>query len=248
MIQLEYLRVRWRIVVIFALLVAGGVLIIISAGHSHVDVNGQEAHVGQIPLAAIIFGAGFLAAAVAAFLASLNSLVDTLPSLWTKPVARERMAITIMAVDLLALLVLWMGTIAIVLATLAGLGAINHVFVDPLASAAVWLGLGTAFMCYGNVQALTAWNQGRGGMIAGITWGSYFVLALLGTAPLQGILHNVVMALNVLNPLAYYGITSHNNDMQAVFKFDDTIKVFVVFAIGIIGCAIGVFGWKRMEI
>jgi hypothetical protein len=114
--------------------------------------------------------------------------------------------------------------------------------------AAIWLGLGAALMSYGNAQALTSWHQGKGGMIAGIAWGSYFVLVILGASPLQGVLHEIVMALNVFNPLAYYGISSHNNDVQALFKFDDTVKTAILFTIGIAGCAIGTFGWKRMEI
>jgi hypothetical protein len=56
------------------------------------------------------------------------------------------------------------------------------------------------------------------------------------------------MALNVLNPLAYFGTSSHNNEMQPLFVFQDSFKVAVVFAIGIAGLVIATFGWKRMEI
>jgi hypothetical protein len=248
MIQLEYLRVRWRVVIYLAVILAAVVLAQISSGHSHAEVDGQEVHADSIPLAALIMGSGFVASAFGAFLASLNALDDTLPNLWTKPVPRERMAISIIAVDLLAILAVWAGTFALVLVAFAGLGLMSHLFVDPMASGAVWLGLATAFMSYGNVQALTAWHQGKGGMIAGIAAGSYFVLVILGGAPLQGILHNLVMTLNIFNPLAYLGISSHNNEAQALFKFNDDVKVAIMFVIGVAGCAIGVFGWKRMEI
>jgi hypothetical protein len=89
-------------------------------------------------------------------------------------------------------------------------------------------------------------------MVAGIAWGSYFVLVVLAIVPLSSVLHGIVMALNVLNPLAYYGISSseHGGDFssRALFTLAGSVKVAIVFGLGIVGCAIGTFGWKRMEI
>jgi hypothetical protein len=253
MLYLEFLRIRQRVVIILGLLAALVVLTLVSAGHAHVDVNGSHAEVGKVPLAALIFVAGFVAAAFGAFLgSSLNSLGESLPSLWTKPVPRVRMAISIIAFDLLAMLVVWAGTLTLELVTVAGLGLSGHLVVDPMVSAAVELGLGTALMCYGNAQAFTAWHQAKGGMVAGCAWGSYFVLVILALVPLSSVLHGIVMALNVLNPLAYYGISSSQHDgdfsSRALFTLDASAKVAIVFALGIAGCAIGAFGWKRMEI
>jgi hypothetical protein len=250
MVYLEFLRVRRRVVVLLAIVAALLALVVVSAGHANLDVNGQQQHVGNIPLAAIIIGAGFVAGAFANFLgASLNSFSDTLPNLWTKPVRREEMALRVIAVDLGAILVVWAGTLALALCAIAALRVYGHLQSDAMVPAAIWLGLGTAFMTYGNAQALTAWHQGKGGMVAGIAGGTYFVLIILAAAiPPTQLLHAIVMALNVLNPLAYFGTSSHNNEMQPLFVFQDSFKVAVVFAIGIAGLVIATFGWKRMEI
>jgi hypothetical protein len=250
----EYLRMRVRIAILVGIEVLVAALILLTTQHARIELDGRgqslNTMVKDIPVAAIFGIAGIVSTGMGAFLASLNSLSDTLPSVWTKPVSRERMALSIIGVDVLGLVATWIVSVLTGLAVVANLGLFGKLFYDYQATAIGLLGICAALMAYGNVQAATAWHRGRGGMIAGILWGAYFVLLVLAVTPISPALKDIVVALDTLNPLAYYGLDIHGSNVSSnsLFQLDMTVKTWIVLAIGIAGCAIGTFGWKRMEI
>jgi hypothetical protein len=252
MFYLEFLRARRPATVTLIVIAALALLIFVSissASHGNLEVNGEHPHVGELQFGWFAWFAGFVASIYAIFLgASVNGLGDSLPALWTKPVARERMSLSIVAVDLLTLVVVGIGVFALEMAVIAGLGLLGHLTGGEIIPDTIVLASCTVLMCYANTQALTSWQQGKGGMIAGMLLGSYFLLALLSKFPLTPVLHGTVYALNFLNPLAYYGASSENTQVHTAITLDSSLKVALEFTIAVIGLAIGTFGWKRMEI
>ncbi len=254
MVYLEYLRMRKRVVIYALVLAALTLLVIVSSHHSTVEVDGSKkslhSMVDGIPLSALLGIAGFVTLAMAAFITSINALSDSLPSVWTKPVPRERIALSVFSVDALAIVAFFAIAVAANLAVVASLGVFDRLVFDPQVVPVTLVGLGAAFMAYGNAQAATAWVLGRGGMIAGILFASYLVVIILSIAPLPPILHQIVSTLCIFDPNAYFALTIHNTtvDTQSIFALGIWYRVAIVFGFGIVGCALATFGWKRMEI
>lgn len=244
MAYLEFLRMRKRIVICATILASFALLILVSS-HNISGVNG-------IPLSALVAVAGFVTFLLASFLPSLNALSDSLPSVWTKPIARERIALSLFGVDALGLVAVFAITLVFVLVVLAGLGLLRSVTVDSQVFAVVLIGLGAAFMAYGSVQALTAWQLSRGGMIAGIAFGAYVLVPGLSMAPFPPMIHWIFSTLCIFDPLAYFSLTVHNHgsdvSTQSIFALGIWYRIAIVFAFGIAGLIIATFSWKRMEI
>ena len=81
---------------------------------------------------------------------------------------------------------------------------------DPEATLrSVCLALGGALMWYAVISGVAARLPGRGPLIAGLAWGVFPVLAGLFHAHSFPIwLHDVIYALNFLNPMAWLGGTT----------------------------------------
>jgi hypothetical protein len=58
------------------------------------------------------------------------------------------------------------------------------------------------------------------------------------------------MFLNVFNPLAYYGLNIDHNSVtnNSLFTLSIWLRIAILFAIGLAGCAFATVAWKRMEI
>ncbi|HMD01912.1 MAG TPA: hypothetical protein VKG44_03000 [Candidatus Baltobacteraceae bacterium] len=252
MIYVEFWRARnvlmWYAVGLLAIVA----LIVISMGHATVEVNDTKVAAPElIPLSLLLGLAAYAATIMATILgSSLSCLSDQLPNAWTKPESRERIALSFFVVDVAAIVLLFVLAVGCGLFVLLQAHMFAHLSLDAQALPVGLLGLGMALMWYGLAQAATAWRHGRGGMIAGLSWPAFLVLLVLASAPLPALLHGIVIALNVLNPLAYFGISSHNGnvDVESVFPFSLNGRIAIVYALGLAGCALAVFGWKRLEV
>ena len=244
MAYLEFLRMRKRVVICAAFLAASALLILVSPHHT----DGMVA----IPFSALVGAAAFVTLALASFIPSLNALSDALPSVWTRPIARERIALSLFGVDILGLLAVFAVTLAFEFIALAIFGFVGKVSVDSQVLPVFLIGLGAAFMAYGNVQALTAWQLNRGGMIAGITFGAYLLVPSLSLVPFPPAIHWIFSTLCIFDPLSYFSLTVHNQSSdvstQSIFALGVWYRVAIVFAFGLAGLIIATFSWKRMEI
>jgi len=215
---------------------------------------------GAIPLGIIIAGLAWCPMVLGTVLGvSLNRESDGVEMVWTKPFARERLALSYILVDLGAIVIAYLIAIAfvlLVLATLATSGHLHSLTVDGSVVRNFALGMGISFMYYALLQAATSWNPGRAGLVVGLSWALFFFLVIVSHVPLGPALHSIVVLLNYLNPLAYLSSIASNSssatmaDVQihTTNQLDYTTRLLLVWSIGIIAAAGAIFGWKRMEI
>jgi hypothetical protein len=126
--------------------------------------------------------------------------------------------------------------------------------VGPETGAIIALGLGVSFMWFALVQAVSAGVRGRGGIVIGISWAYFTILVGLSHAGfLPTAAHEIVMLLNILNPLAYMNsLTSHGDTLSAsvpntIFALDPWQSAAIVWTLGVAACAVATFNWKRLE-
>ena len=113
-------------------------------------------------------------------------------------------------------------------------------------------GLGAAFMWYGLLQALTSWNHAKGGLFIGLSWVYVAVLAPIATAlDLGPAFHAFAVAMNYINPLAYFAsITdnAHQVNVESLLGLPIGADIAISWSIGIVACAVAAYGWKRLEV
>jgi hypothetical protein len=234
-------------------------LISIHAPGSDVQMGGLSQHNGSLPLGALLAGLAWCPMILATvFGISLNRENEGVEMVWTKPVARERLALGYILVDLGAIAVAYLIALAFVMLVLATLGLTGAVFFDATVPRNFGLGLGIAFMWYGLLQAATSWNRGRAGMVVALSWGVFIVLAPLARIfPAGTWLHTLVVLLNYFNPMAYMSaISSHSAgatnfssiEVRSLNDLSFEVRFILVWTIGLVASAIAIFGWKRMEI
>jgi hypothetical protein len=207
----------------------------------------------RIPLGIILGLAGLIAIIYATVICtSLNKENCNGGFAFTKPISRERLALTYFAVDGVAILAAFALQVLVGLVVLACLGLAGKVYVDDSVGWIVLITLGVALMWYGLIQALTSSLRIGGGMFIGIAWGTFSVLATLQTVPHLGTIHDVVTVLNFLNPLAYFSSFTTSDDARVtssnLLGLDGSTRIILPWTIGIAGCALAILGWKRVEV
>jgi hypothetical protein len=177
----------------------------------------------------------------------------------TKPFSLELIAASYLLTGLAAILVAFV--IACVLVYLVGLDLALAVGVGPVplhfteqSAVLLALGLGVAFMWYALVQAVAAGLKGRGGTVVGLSWATFTILVALSHATfLPPAVHDLIMLLNVLNPLAYMNsLTTHGDATSvlkpnSIFALDAWVRAGIVWAIALIASGVAIFNWKRLE-
>jgi hypothetical protein len=263
MVYVELLRLRkslmWYTGVFAALYVI--FLLSIHAPGATVHIGGDISHDhnGSIPLGALLAGLAWCPMIFATVLGvSLNRENEGVEMVWTKPVARERLALGYILVDLGAIVVAYFIALAFVMLVLATLGLTGLVVVDASAARNFGLGLGIAFMWYGLLQAATAWNRGRAGLVVGLSWAVFIVLAPLARIiPAGTWLHTAVVLINYVNPMAYMSaISSHSAgatnfsgiEVRSLNDLSFELRFALVWTIGVVASVIAIFSWKRMEV
>ena len=138
-----------------------------------------------------------------------------------------------------------------ILAMIVGIAIIGGLPVltfDPWSTLdSVCLAVGGAVMWYAVISVAAARLPGRGPLFAGLAWGVFPVLAGLFHAhsfPLW--LHDVVYALNFLNPMAWLGGTTPQGN-SSILPFSYWGRVSGEWAIAIVALVASVRLWSTRE-
>lgn len=211
MIYVELLR-AYRVLLVYLALVAALAIVAVLGvlqlrGHIHV---GPVTSLHGIPVASLIVGAVYCALAVPIVLGNTLGRENlTLPIAWTRPVARGRIALGFVAVDLAAIVLAAACAFLALIAILAAAGLLGYLRTGASVAGAAIAGIGMLFMWYALLQACTApLSGGGGGAVRGLSAVVFLVLGALYGLHLPQPLHGVIAALNVLNPFAWYSGSS----------------------------------------
>jgi ABC-type transport system involved in multi-copper enzyme maturation permease subunit len=137
---------------------------------------------------------------------SLSRYNGNLHFVFTKPISRERAALTTFGIDALAILAAYAIAIAFVLIPLAAVGLLDRLSFDAHAPANVALGLGAGLMWYALLQAATAAVRGGSGLVIGLSWPFFVVLHALSNLTSEMVpafIVSVIYAVNRVNPFTY---------------------------------------------
>ncbi len=213
---------------------------------AHIRNNGQDA-----PMDGVLGFAGFFATIMASMLAAtMNRDSAHLPYLWTKPIARERIALSYIAVDVLTILAAFAIVVGICTLILE-IPPANHVTFDDQTLPMLARMLAVPFMLYGVVEAATSWTTKRLAAAGGLAWPIGFAVLFLGELNLPFPLTQIFYVLNVFNPMAYFPeIHLHGHldiSGSAALPFDFAGQTIVAFCLFAVGCVIATYNWKRMQ-
>jgi hypothetical protein len=209
-----------------------------------------------IPFALLCSVAAMIAAIFAfSTSSSLARFNGNLHFTFTKPVSRERAALTTFGIDALAILIAFAIAIAFLLIPLGAVGILDRLSFDTHVPANVALGLGAGFMWYGLLQAATAAIRGGSGLVSGLSWPFFVVLHALSNLTTDIAPPFVVSAIHVLNrinPFTYIApLFDRLGDFHGgVPPLDPalTTSLATVWITALAGIAIAVLLRKRMEI
>jgi hypothetical protein len=169
---------------------------------------------------------------------------------WTRPFARERMALAIMGVDLVGLL----G--AYVLALIAALGTTAlftrpHLTTTGNSFSELWGGIIVAIAWYTFLNAATASLRRGYGAILGLAWPVSLVVIVLNAIvrssdpsqqnALGTLMHNVFWAISRIDPLTYAHLSTSNASLAA----PETAAP--VFVLALVYGAAAIVQWRRVE-
>jgi hypothetical protein len=254
MYYIELLRLRKSFIIYGGILGALFLLSMITTHWPGAVVNKGDS--GTIPLSVLLSIVGFCAIIFATAIGtSLNRENDGVEMVWTKPIARERLAVMYIALDLAAIIVAFLVPLALAVLIFASFGLTKIIQPDDKWISVLILTFGIAFMWYGLLQGLTSWQSGRGGIMVAISWAAAAVvlpLLMAATARSPG-LHEVIMVLNLLNPLAYLSSSAHvqigvDAGAPTLIPHDVWARVAMTWGFGILGSLAAIVGWKRLEV
>ena len=84
----------------------------------------------------------------------------------------------------------------------------------------------------------------RAGLIAGLSWAVFIVLAILAEVPLPQVIHALVIGLDYLNPAAYFSGSDKSGPLLAG---PPLLKAFTVWLIAIVALVTAVRLWSTRE-
>ncbi|HTD37402.1 MAG TPA: hypothetical protein VK669_07800 [Candidatus Limnocylindrales bacterium] len=215
-------------------------------GHSTIN------DAGPIPLGEILLGCAVGAYVVATIVSTgLVSELGTLPITWTRPVARDRIAWSYVAVDLATILIAYVILVAVVLVCVALLGVIGYVFAGPHTWAGFVLGFGSAVMWYALTLTAASLVGGHGVRVAAFSWLAFLVMQSVWEAPVPAPIHAVLIALNYLNPIAYvngvsFDMAAHSDRPHAIVASLGT-RIALEWIISAVALVAAVRIWSTRE-
>jgi hypothetical protein len=242
----EILRARRILTWYTALIVIGLVIEAISfyAGH------GKNQGEGTVAFSSLAGGACVAALIIATLLAPGLSAeaANTTALIWTRPAPREAIASRFIAVDVVAIVLAYAIMLVALLLGIAIIGGLLQVTFEPAAiGRAVLLGLGGSLMWYAMISVAAARLPGRGPLLAGLSWGVFpaiTALALAHNFPVW--LHDVLYALNYLDPMAWMGGTTPQGN-SSFLPFSVWGRVLGTWSIAIVALAASVRLWSTRE-
>ncbi len=147
-------------------------------------------------------------------------------------------------------------TMACILLLFAGFGLLKFVTAGPSAYRGLLVGFGLALAWYGVVQALSASRKSKSGAVSGFVWPVAFALiAIALLTPHGSPLHEVAVALNFVNPLAYLSSASMSvGSTNWNFVGSDLVlplsilgRIIGLYVLAAVGMLAAVLQWKRLE-
>jgi hypothetical protein len=208
---------------------------------------------------------GWIAALLTAIVGSIlgSSLAvencEHLELAWTKPISRTAYAAGLFLVDLICLAIVFVTTfvLAYVMVSLYVGGPI-HIPLDQdtawkmarfMLFPVAWFGLG---------QALTSGSSGKiAGLVTGLMWPAFEFLSVLAAPrtvhavqPLGSVWHTILSVLNLANPIGYFPFWEFDDRSSALreaFGYGLTIDTLALAAIAVLGVAIAMARWRRLE-
>jgi len=242
----EILRARRALTWYTGLLIAGLVIEAISfyAGHGHNQNN------GTLEFANLAGAASFAALIIATLLApGLSAEAShTAALIWTRPAPRDAIAARFVGVDVTAILIAYVIMLVAMIVGIAVVGGLPVLTFDPpLILREVMLGLGGTMMWYAAISVAASRLPGRAPLLAGLSWGVFPILISLLFAPWLPLwLHDIVYALNFLNPLAWMGGTTPHGS-SFIFPFSFWPRVLGTWLIAIAMLVASVRLWSTRE-
>ncbi len=242
----EILRAKRILTWYTGILIVGLIIEAISfyASHSHNSNNGTA------DFSMLAAGAGIAGMIIATFVAPGLSAeaANTTALIWTRPAPRDAIGARFVAVDIAAILIGYVIMIVAMIAGIAIIGGLPALTFDAQSTfESVCLAVGGALMWYAVISVAAARLPGRGPLFAGLAWGVFPILAGLFHAhsfPLW--LHDVVYALNFLNPMAWLGGTTPQGN-SSILPFSYWGRVFGEWAIAIGALIVSVRLWATRE-
>lgn len=252
MFYVEQLRIRNGLV-ISAIIVAG--TIILTAGFTSLCRHCATADASNLTLTLSVIGwtaslgAAIFASVMGGSLSYEND--DHLPLAWTKPIGRTAQALGIMALDLaavLAVFVLLFGAAWVMTWLISGRAVPLGLDANNLIKTARFAAFPLAW--FGLTQALTAgFRGGRCGMIIGPMWPVLEGLFGLTLLPLSAPWSKILAVLNLANPINYVPFWQVDEQVlhRYPFGYGPVIDSIALALIACAGIAVATIRWQRVE-
>jgi hypothetical protein len=251
MFYMEFLVVRKVLYWLAAILVAAMAIVswaIASSSHAF----GQHPH-GVVPLAAIMAGATFVAAIFAMIVGCALARQNDghLPMVWTRPVSRDRFALSMTLVHLAGIATAWVMTLAAALGVFAMFGALDAITAGgdvPVNGAILARMLLFPLAWYGLVLAITASTRGGAGFMAFGAWIVGSVLVGLDSSHLfNGASAIVINVIDHVNPLYYFSGHFDDSGRNQSMVANVDVAILGLAAIAVAGYVAALAQWRRLE-
>ncbi|MBV8073805.1 MAG: hypothetical protein JO140_00145 [Candidatus Eremiobacteraeota bacterium] len=196
--------------------------------------------------------AGYVSCIMATMMtATLNRDRSHLAYIWTRPRARERIALGYLAIDIVTILIAYALVSAVAAVIVSNIRGVTLILDSETATSVIRYAA-LPLMWYGLVEAATSWNGLRGGTVAGLSWAVFWGLLILRAINLPVPFEQLVALVNFLNPLAYFtnragmSIVLGSHGIPTLF-LTFTVQTVMAYCIFVASCALAVVTWKRME-
>jgi hypothetical protein len=172
---------------------------------------------------------------------------------FTRPMSRFRIAVEKLLVDAVAIVLVYVAALGIAMAVYS----IAMRGLPPLSTPSIISGslesLAILLAWFGIAQALSAsFRQGQ--LITGLMWPAAILLVIFAYVGLPEPLHGAVLAVNVVNPLAWawsliVGTQMHHAalNVPAIAAIGFTQAVTVLTFLAAAGCLAAALQWRRVE-
>jgi hypothetical protein len=201
----------------------------------------------RIPIEYLLAGAAFGPLILAAFLAvGLDAEFKTVAIVWTRPISRLAVALRYVAVDGGTLIAAWALTLAACFLCIFVLGIGKYLTFGDHVGTYGLLVFGAGVMWYGLVVLVTTLLPGRGAAIAGASWGYALIVPGLASIPFPPLLHQIMVGLNYLNPMAYIG--NQGSSSHAIIPGSHEQHAVAAWLIGLVAVAIATQVWTKREV
>jgi len=253
MYYVEMLAARNRLLWFSSIVVLIGLVAIVTVRQAHavnVDVEGS---VG-VPFGVMLLGASWFTCIMSTLLgATLARDYLHLPYIWTRPIARGRIAFEYILVDCVTILIAFGILVGVAAAVLSVVPRLYLESGQQTLWPALLRAISVPLMWYGLIEVASSWRGKRAQSFAGLSWAVFWALIILDALNFPGPAGAVIVALNLFNPMAYLPQQHSSNFTVGVtgapafplsFNEQTLLAYFIFFA----SCIVAIYAWKRMEV